>query len=78
MSTGVGLSRSADALERARSDIEAIGSTGPEALARAALAASLICRAALERTESRGVHFRTDHAEASPSWDGRHVTYRSN
>jgi len=40
----------------------------PGPLANAALTASLIARAALRRTESRGAHFRSDHPRTLPSW----------
>ena len=77
MAAGAGLTRDAEGLRRALGEAESIGSSGPEALKRAALAASLICRAALDRMESRGVHFRVDHPNADAAWVDRHVTYRS-
>jgi L-aspartate oxidase len=78
MMVGAGLTRSAAVLQRARAAIEDIAASAPEALRRAARTASLVCTAALERAESRGVHYRTDHPEASAEWDSKHVTYRSN
>ena len=39
------------------------------------LTASLIARSALVRTESRGVHFRSDHPEADADWR-RHLSVR--
>ena len=77
MASGAGLVRSADELARARAEVDAIASTGSQMVRRAAASASLICRAASERTESRGVHYRDDHLQRSPEWDGRHLTYRS-
>ena len=40
--------------------------------------ASLIARAALARTESRGSHRRTDFPPASPGFEGIHLVLRSN
>jgi L-aspartate oxidase len=35
--------------------------------------ARLVTASALAREESRGVHFRTDHPDTDPKWDGRHI-----
>jgi L-aspartate oxidase len=77
MATGTGLTRDAQSLRRARAQAEEIGRSGAQGLKRAALAASLICRAAIEREESRGVHYRTDYPDTLSEWDDRHVAYRS-
>jgi succinate dehydrogenase / fumarate reductase flavoprotein subunit len=33
------------------------------------IAAEAVLRGALERTESRGAHYRTDHTETDPDWE---------
>ena len=75
MADGAGLVRSAKSLLAARTEVEAIRDAGPESLRRAATTASLVCASALERTESRGVHFRSDFPQRSAEWDDRHVSY---
>ncbi|MEZ3145571.1 L-aspartate oxidase [Halobaculum sp. MBLA0143] len=42
----------------------------------AVTAAETVLRGALERTESRGAHYRTDHRDTDPDWR-RHVHYRA-
>ena len=37
----------------------------------------MIARCALERAESRGAHHRSDHPEADPALEHRHVTLDS-
>src|SRR5207302_2542314 len=59
MTSGAGLRRSAASLRDARAVAEHVaGAARGEPLHLAATTASLICRAAGERAESRGVHFR--------------------
>jgi L-aspartate oxidase len=38
----------------------------------------LIARAALERTESRGAHWRDDYPVADPAWQRRQIVYAAN
>jgi len=38
--------------------------------------ARLMTSSALAREESRGVHFRTDHPDMVPKWDGKHIYAR--
>ena len=72
----VGIVRSATTLRSALTRFEEIGrrteparSDGlPGPVANAALTASLVARAALERTESRGVHYRSDYPRPRPVW----------
>ena len=76
----VGIVRTADGLKSALRDLERIARiaepgrpadlAGP--LANAALTASLIARAALVRTESRGAHYRSDFPRRRPEWR-RHI-----
>ncbi|MFN2544921.1 MAG: L-aspartate oxidase [Actinomycetota bacterium] len=74
MTAGAGLSRTAESLDSARRVAEDIAGRSPDAALRlAATTASLICRAATSREESRGVHFRSDHPDRLPPWDGRHI-----
>jgi L-aspartate oxidase len=76
MSRGVGLVRTLDSLNEAYAAVQEIARNAAASLRLAAEAGALICRSALMRDESRGVHFRTDHPAAKDEWDGRHVTLR--
>jgi len=72
----VGIVRSAGGLRAALDRFETIGRetepAEPDGLAgpvaNAALTSSLVARAALERTESRGAHYRSDFPRPRPSW----------
>ena len=74
MSSGAGLVRSAASLQAAEAAALEIAETAVDELHAAGTAARLICASALHRDESRGVHFRADHPETKPDWDGRHVS----
>ncbi len=74
MSSGASLIRDAGSLGRALETAERIAAAASGGLSAAAVAASLICRSALARDESRGVHFRSDAPERKTEWDARHVT----
>jgi L-aspartate oxidase len=79
----VGIVRSADGLRSVLSDLDRISRLAepgrpddlPGPLANAALTATLIARAALERTESRGAHYRSDYPRRRPEWH-RHIGLR--
>jgi L-aspartate oxidase len=72
----VGIVRSAEALSGAVTRLEALlgevtptrADALPGPVANAALTASLIARAALARTESRGAHYRSDWPRRRPAW----------
>ncbi len=71
-----GLRAALGAFETLDREVEPAGRGGAAgAVANAALTASLIARAALERTESRGAHFRTDFPRRRESWN-RHIGLR--
>ncbi len=76
MSQGAGLLRTERSLSDALAEIDVIVSGASESMRSAGVAAGLICRSALMRAESRGVHYRTDASSRESSWDGRHVTLR--
>jgi L-aspartate oxidase len=74
MTSGAGLVREPASLVEAQKIAEEIALAATGGLRAAATAAGLICRSALARDESRGVHFRSDTPRVKPDWDGRHVT----
>lgn len=74
--TGSGLAEALRRFGELRQEHEPAGPgklAGP--VANAATTAFLIARAALERTESRGAHFRSDHPQSRPAWR-RHLRLR--
>ncbi len=74
--TPEGLKGALDAFERLGQEVEpASPDVLPGPVANAAFTASLIARAALERTESRGAHYRTDWPHTRKIWD-RHIGIR--
>jgi L-aspartate oxidase len=62
----VGLARDERGLEHALSELHRLDTPSRVAERNMLLAARLIARAALERTESRGGHWRADHPESDP------------
>ena len=72
----LGLERNSDGLAHLSAELEEIaqrppGASRPEMELRSgAITARLIARSASLRTESRGVHHRSDHREPVPSWAG--------
>jgi L-aspartate oxidase len=80
MSDGAGAIRDDASLKRAEGALrEAAGVLGstPHAtresveLSHLVSVGELIVRSARVRTESRGVHWRDDHPDQSPDWEGR-------
>ncbi|MGD0249848.1 MAG: L-aspartate oxidase [Thermoplasmata archaeon] len=79
----VGIVRTADSLTSALEELDRIARESeparvkdlPGVLANAGLTASLIARAALVRTESRGAHYRSDFPRRRPEWR-RHIGLR--
>jgi L-aspartate oxidase len=74
MTTSAGLIRDESSLVEAQKIVDEIASSATAGLRASAIAAGLICRSALARDESRGVHFRSDSPNVKADWDGRHVT----
>lgn len=72
----LGLERDAPGLARLAAELEAMALGSPGAsreqmeLRSGAITARLISRSASLRTESRGVHHRSDHPDPVPSWAG--------
>ncbi|MCS7224482.1 MAG: L-aspartate oxidase [Armatimonadetes bacterium] len=69
MTQYVGVVRNEEGLRKAKESFEQIGAQGSELLKMRSLVCWLICSAALERTESRGAHFRSDSPQPDdPRW----------
>jgi len=74
--TDVGIVRSGTGLRGALEEFAELGATTeparddevPGPVANAVLTASIIARAALTRTESRGAHYRSDFPDRRPGW----------
>jgi len=83
MWNNVGILRSAEGLKKALKRIEEIEKTTKFTprhdmeieLKNMALVSKLITKAALERTESRGAHYRTDYPKQSDKWK-KHLIYQ--
>ena len=86
LSAAVGPIRDAETLETAISKLCEIdkqlqkpcgeqGIIGRQEAVNMALTGRLVCRAALERTESRGVHFRSDFPQMDDGWQ-RHIIWK--
>ncbi len=79
----VGIVRTASGLRSALDEFARVGRAAEPAspdqyagpLANAVVTATLIARAALARTESRGCHYRSDYPRSKPSWR-RHIGLR--
>jgi L-aspartate oxidase len=75
-SVALGIERSAPSLAAVAGELEqlAILPLGPDPAATemraGAIMTRLIARAALLRSESRGVHYRTDFPQPQPEWGG--------
>ena len=74
MTAGAGLVRTEASLRDAAAVADELAEISTGSLRAAAVAGGLICRSALTRDESRGVHFRSDAPGRKDEWDGRHVT----
>ncbi|MFA4906478.1 MAG: L-aspartate oxidase, partial [Candidatus Margulisiibacteriota bacterium] len=71
--------RSKESLEDALNKLELLeadGSVEELELKNMLLVAKLITRAALDRTESRGAHFRTDYPKTDDKNWKRHLVYK--
>ena len=80
---GCGLVRDADGLRRALATAEEIATSTPAngslddvRLHQSATTATLVCRSALLREESRGAHTRSDFPSTRDSWHGVLVMQR--
>jgi L-aspartate oxidase len=85
MWNGAGIIRSKESLEQAAYKLQQIekqlpfetGSAEEWELKNMLLIAQLISRAALDRTESRGAHFRSDFPQTDDRNWKRHLVYKS-
>jgi L-aspartate oxidase len=85
MWNGVGIIRSRESLETALRKLEARekelnpapGSPEELELKNMLLISKLIARAALDRTESRGAHYRTDFPKTDDQNWKRHLVYKA-
>lgn len=76
MWTHAGLVRSGPGLEQAEQALGRLSAAPPSPLGRRLTLARLLVRAARERTESRGAHWRADCPGQVAAWAGRRIVHR--
>jgi len=78
MWSGAGIIRSRESLEEALHKLEIVEKQSPQELElkNMLLVSKLIARAALDRTESRGAHYRTDYPKTDDENWKRHLVYK--
>jgi aspartate oxidase len=82
MSRDLGVMRDPARMKSAITELESLASPGTEPLSRQTIEAAnlltiatAVSKAAMERTESRGCHRRTDYAGPIAAWE-RHINVR--
>ena len=71
-----GLGETLELTRRLQDEASSESSLSGRRLQLAAICAGLVCEAALNREESRGTHFRSDHPNPSDQWPGVQVMHR--
>ncbi|MCL6642339.1 MAG: L-aspartate oxidase [Candidatus Bipolaricaulota bacterium] len=76
MTEHVGLVRDRSGLERAIAELRDLETTSSGLLRDQALVARLIAQSALFRTETRGVHIRSDFPNEDPAWQAHSIVHK--
>jgi L-aspartate oxidase len=76
MTEHVGLVRDRSGLEHAIAELSDLEAKSSGILGDQALVARLIAQSALFRTETRGVHIRSDFPDEDPAWQAHSIVHR--